>query len=222
MAMFLPGHSFIRAGIAAGPVLLLIANLAGVNQTGTDAQTLDYVAAHQAGYLASTVVLLLGFGLLLPAGPFLATPLTGRRWALGTVGAAFAVVGAFACLVTNSGYLLSARMITLPGIDRTAALAIKRVGDEDGGIGLFVMLTPLMAVGFLLLAVGLVLEHLLSVAAAVALAGGALAAETLEVLGAGTPALAAALLVLAAGMAAVAFRSGSWPAPADTRNPRLV
>jgi hypothetical protein len=199
-----------QAGMVAGPGLLVIANLIGANQTGTDEQTLAWATVHRSSYLASSVLVLVGFGLLMAVGARLATALTGRGALLGMVGGTFYLIGAFATLVTNAVYLLNARLITLPGVDPAAALFIKTAGDQDGGVGLFVMFTPLLEVGVVLLAVGLALEHLVPVAGAAALGVGALAAGAAEIAGAGTGVLVAALLVMFGGFVVTAVCSDDW------------
>ncbi len=209
---------FAALALLLAPALVLVANLMGLNQVGTDASTLIWVRAHETRYLLGVAVLLAGFGLFLPAGARLATALTGRGAALGRVGGLLFLVGLVATLATTSAYLLSARLTTLPGIDPNAALVIKRTGDEDGGIGLFLLVGVLLFLGAILLVIGLLRARRIPGWAGILSIVGILGTLVADVSGAPTAMLAAALLVWWAGFAGVAHASLAWP-PAQAGGP---
>jgi len=198
------------ASLVAGPALVLIPNLMGLNQVGTDASTLAWVRAHEGRYLLGVGILLAGFALLLPAGSRMATALSGRGAALGRIGGALYFVGLVATLATTSTYLLSARLITLRAVDPASALVIKRVGDQDGGVGVFLLVGVLFFAGAVLLVVGLLRGGLIPRWAGAISIVGVLGTMCADIGGAQTPIVVLTLLVWWAGFAAIGAASLSW------------
>lgn len=198
------------AALIAGPALLLIPNLMGLNQVGSDESTLVWVRAHEDRYLLGVAILLCGFGLLQIGGIRMATTLTDRGATLGRVGGTLYLVGLTASLVTTSTYLLSARLITLPGVDPAVAHVIKEKGDADGGLGVFLLVGVLFFVGAILLMVGLGRAGRVPTWVAVVGVVGVLATAVADIAGAATPELVVALLLLWAGFAATGRASLSW------------
>lgn len=212
---------FAALAMLLGPTLVLIANLTGLNQVGADASTLAWVRTHEGRYLLGVTVLLTGFALLLPAGARLATALTGRGVVLGRVGGLLLLVGLVATLATTSAYLLSARLITLPGVDPAAALVIKESGDEDGGIGLLLLVGLLFFVGAVLLVAGHLRARSIPAWAGVLAIVGILATLVADVSGAVTPVLVLALLCWWAGFAGIGRASLSWSPALDAEPDRI-
>ncbi len=200
-------HRLAAGAMITAPACIAVGNLTGVNQNGTDSATLEWVGNHPGQYFAATAVFLAGMGLLLPAGLRMAGALTDRGSRLGLAGGVFVVIGWVASLITLSTYLLSARLITLPGVDPAVALTIKVKGDEDGGLGLFILLSLFAYVGFLLLAVGLVRARMLPRWAGSAIAFAMVALVVVDVVGAATVVVVLLSLVLLAGFCEAARRS---------------
>jgi uncharacterized membrane protein len=197
-------HHFRKtvAGICMilAPVCLLAASIVGPSSDNNAAAILRATAAHQDRFYISTVLVIVGLVLLLPAVIGLMHMLRERQVALGHVGGGLALLGNLMFMLIAGASLMQWQMVR--GGARADMVALYHRFTHQAGTEVFFFFGLAFTIGLVMLAYALYRAHAVHWSAATALAAGAVVLQVAFFVGS-----TAAWYIVATGILLVAFVS---------------
>lgn len=153
------------------PVCLLAASIVAPSSDNNSAAILRATAAHQDRFYISTVLVIVGLVLLLPAVLGLMHMLRERQVALGQVGGGLTLVGVLMGMLFSGVSLVQWQMVR--GGSRADMVALYHRFTHTAGTQVFLFFTLALTVGLVALAYGLYRAHAIHWSTAGALVAGA-------------------------------------------------
>src|SRR5437588_929356 len=153
------------------PVCLLAASIVAPSSDNSSAAILRATAAHRDRFYISTVLVIVGLVLLLPAVLGLMHMLRERQVALGQVGGGLTLVGVLMGMLFSGASLMQWQMVR--GGSRADMVALYHRFTHTAGTQVFFFFTLALTVGLVALAYGLYRAHGIHWSTAGALAAGA-------------------------------------------------
>jgi hypothetical protein len=147
------------ACMIVAPLVLLVSSIVGPTTSSTkEASILRAIAGQQDRFYISTVLVIVGVMLLVPAVLGLMHMLRERRAAYGHIGGSLTLVGAMTFMLFGGVSLVEWQMVR-GGADRAQMVALLHRFDHTAGTQVFLFLSLAFLVGMIILAVGLSLAH---------------------------------------------------------------
>jgi hypothetical protein len=201
-------HHFRRivcgACMVVAPLVLLVSSIVGpITSSTKEASILRAIDGHRDRFYISTLLLIAGVVLMLPAVLGLMHMLRERRAAIGHIGGALTLVGVMTFMLFGGVSLVQWQMVR-GGADRAQMVSLLHRFDHTAGTQMFLFLSLAFLVGMIVLALGLYLAQAVHWSTATILTIGVV------VLQVGLISNVSALFIIASAILFIGFATIGW------------